>query len=457
MDRLEVPQELCDMLRSCLGVLPSVLALNQRVKSQAVQYKLLHSLGSFVSCLEPPSRIQRYFGLLVILSEISWLDPSYVLTALHRLVFSPSSLSWEAGMRVLITCRRMILSHPQAVIYQPMLRLLQHLATYQSDVDLRDRALLYLRLLSHSGPAALGALFNPHPGNMQRMTQMLSPVLPLTVRLVNGPVPFLRLVKSPQERKRLGLLDRQTAVFVLPGEELTSDWEKRWGDAGVDHQFPKEWHQEWPDFAETDSEGLDVLLREYRKLLQASPSSIRLPFVLHYEAAADMENGLLESPRQLFSLELTFSSSEHYLPIEPIRIPFIAASQMDGRRRSPVLSCPFLPCLQRLSHISDHHRSYLPAIRAHPVFDPTNTLNLSLLCWVSMSLCSALQEEEEESGFPCLNKLLLRLRPLSPVPTSFGVNIAFNDSFSQMYLGQLEAFEVAFQEQTGLAKCCEVV
>ncbi|CAK9112347.1 Hypothetical protein SCF082_LOCUS52089, partial [Durusdinium trenchii] len=277
MDRLEVPQELCDMLRSCLGVLPSVLALNQRVKSQAVQYKLLHSLGSFVSCLEPPSRIQRYFGLLVILSEISWLDPSYVLTALHRLVFSPSSLSWEAGMRVLITCRRMILSHPQAVIYQPMLRLLQHLATYQSDVDLRDRALLYLRLLSHSGPAALGALFNPHPGNMQRMTQMLSPVLPLTVRLVNGPVPFLRLVKSPQERKRLGLLDRQTAVFVLPGEELTSDWEKRWGDAGVDHQFPKEWHQ---DFAETDSEGLDVLLREYRKLLQASPSSIRLPFVL---------------------------------------------------------------------------------------------------------------------------------------------------------------------------------
>lgn len=75
---------------------------------------------------------------------------------------------------------------------------------------------------------------------------------------------------------------------------------------------------------------------------------------------------------------------------------------MDGRRRSPVLSCPFLPCLQRLSHISDHHRSYLPAIRAHPVFDPTNTLNLSLLCWVSMSLCSALQEEEEESGFPCL-------------------------------------------------------
>ncbi|CAE7201791.1 ap5b1 [Symbiodinium microadriaticum] len=203
MDRLEVPQSLCDMLRSHLRLLPSVLALNQRVNSKAVQWKLLHSLGQFVSRLEPPSRIQRYFGLLVILSETPWLDPSYVLTALHRLVFCPSSsLTWEAGVRVLITCRRIILSHPQAVIYQPMLRLLQHLATYQSDVDLRDRSLLYLRLLSHSGPAALGALFNPHPANMQRMTQMLSPVLPRTVRLINGPVPFLRFVKSPDERKK---------------------------------------------------------------------------------------------------------------------------------------------------------------------------------------------------------------------------------------------------------------
>eukprot|EP00931_Biecheleriopsis_adriatica_P116327 TRINITY_DN91987_c0_g1_i1.p1 TRINITY_DN91987_c0_g1~~TRINITY_DN91987_c0_g1_i1.p1 ORF type:complete len:1112 (+),score=164.44 TRINITY_DN91987_c0_g1_i1:116-3451(+) len=402
MDRLEVPQALCDMLQSHVRLLPSVLALNQRVHNEAVQYKLLHSLGQFVARLEPPSRIQRYFGLLVILSEMQWLDPSYVLCALNRLVFCPSlGLTWQAGMRVLITCRRVILSHPQAAIYQPMLRLLQHLATYQSDVDLRDRALLYLRLLTHAGPAQLGALFNPKPGSLQRMTHMLSPVLPKTVRLVNGPVPFLRLLKSPEERWKLGLLDRQSAVFVLPWglerKETTfhaSEWEKRWGDPGLDHQFPKEWLQ----LAERESASdraeppeFSWLLGEYRKHIQASPASIRLPFVLQYQTAADVmseDNGLLECPRQLFSLELTFSSSEHYVPIEPIRIPFIAS---EG---------------------------------------------------------SAAEQEhgDEGSGFPCLNKLLLSLRPLSPVPTSFGVNIAFNDGLSQMYLGQLEAFEVAFQD-----------
>ncbi|CAE7210340.1 RPL26L1 [Symbiodinium sp. CCMP2592] len=505
MDRLEVPQSLCDMLRSHLRLLPSVLALNQRVNSKAVQWKLLHSLGQFVSRLEPPSRIQRYFGLLVILSETPWLDPSYVLTALHRLVFCPSSsLTWEAGVRVLITCRRIILSHPQAVIYQPMLRLLQHLATYQSDVDLRDRSLLYLSLPStfamkqkatvtcsrrknrkayFTAPSHIRRVLMSAPLSKDLRTKYNVRAVPIRrddeVRIVRGhyndregkvtqvyrkkfrihvervtrdkangqPVPIpihpskveITKLKLDKDRKalldrknravkkgkysekaqslrfpfvllflsriapafgealtrasqnrasdqRLGLLDRQTAVFVLPGAEegdlLSSQWERRWGDPGLDHKFPEDWLK-----VGAGSGGLPWLLNEYKEHLQASPSSIRLPFTLQYEPAADMasEELSLECPRQLFSLELTFSSSEHFVPIEPIRIPFIAA---DG---------------------------------------------------------GLVVDGDDGDGFPCLNKLLLRLRPLSPVPTSFGVNIAFNDSLSQMYLGQLESFEVAFQ------------
>ena len=178
MDRLEVPENLCELLRAHPRLLPSVLSVEQRANSEAVQFKLLSSFGDFVARLEPPSRIQCYFGLLVTLSETSWLDPSYSLTALRRLVFCPSStLTWSVGMRVLITCRRLILSHPQAVIYQPMLRLLHHLATYQSCVDLRDRALLYLRLLTHAGSASLGSLFQPNPRDVDHMTQMLTPVI----------------------------------------------------------------------------------------------------------------------------------------------------------------------------------------------------------------------------------------------------------------------------------------
>lgn len=414
MDRLDVCDCLCDLLRSHPKLLPSVLSVERRTNSKAVQYKLLQSLGEFVSRLEPPTRIQCYFGLLVTLSETSWLDPSYVMTALRRLVFCPSSqLSWPVGMRVLITCRQVMLYHPQAIIYQPMLRLLHHLATYQGCVDLRDRALLYVRLLTHAGSASLGTLLHGNPGDVEQMANMLTPVLPKTIRLVNGPVPFLTFFKSLDERRKLGILDRHCAVFVLPqgrsgsesirpggqtpdkAQEVVeggdmNDWQRQWGDQGEDHKFPREWLK----FAEAWREGdgheqASEVLREYMGRVQASPASIRLPFVLQYrEVQGTGSEALdwLDFPRQLFSLELTFSSSEHIVPIEPIRIPFIAE---EGR---------MTPGGQRTS------------------------------------------------GFPCMNKLLLKLQPISPVPTSFGVNIAFNDYLGHMYFGQLETFDMAFQD-----------
>jgi len=368
----------------------------------------------------------------VTLSETSWLDPSYVLTALRRLVFCPSStLSWPVGIRILISCRQVMLHHPQAVIYQPMLRLLHHMATYQGCVDLRDRALLYVRLLTHTGSASLGSVFHGSPGNVAQMTQMLTPVLPKTIRLVNGPVPFLSFFKSLDERRKLGILDRQCAVFVLPTGRAPSDlssvdlpafagcgqataavkrlcprteaqlqvfvgagggdWERRWGDSGDDHQFPQAWLQLSGLIAGIDPEHHEKftsVFPEYMAHVQASPASIRLPFVLKYQEVKSKGSEALDwldFPRQLFALELTFSSSEHFVPIGSIRIPFIAE---EGR----------------------------------------------------------ITEGQEAKGFPRINRLLLKLQPLSPVPTSFGVNIAFNDCLGHMYFGQLETFDVAFQD-----------
>jgi len=180
---------------------------------------------------------------------------------------------------------------------------------------------------------------------------------------------------------------------VDPGAKIEANrWELRWGDSGSDQQCPVEWLDLAPQLlggggAPSDSGQLAWLLEEYRGHVQACPPSIRLPFVLEYREMPATTEALdwLDCPRQLFSLELTFSSSEHFVPIEPIRIPFIAqeGSTAAGNR---------------------------------------------------------------VGGFPCMNKLLLKLQPISPVPTSFGVNIAFNDCQGHMYFGQLETFNVAFQD-----------
>ena len=56
MDRLENRQCLCDLLRSRPKLLPSMLSLERRTNSKAIQNKLLRSLGESVARLEPPSR-----------------------------------------------------------------------------------------------------------------------------------------------------------------------------------------------------------------------------------------------------------------------------------------------------------------------------------------------------------------------------------------------------------------
>ena len=101
-----------------------------------------------------------------------------------------------------------MLYHPLAVIYQPMLRLLHHIITYQAYVDLRDRALLYLKLLTHVGSASLSVLMRGGSMDADRETQKLVRVLPKTIRLKDGPVPpFLTFFKSLDERRKLGILD----------------------------------------------------------------------------------------------------------------------------------------------------------------------------------------------------------------------------------------------------------
>ena len=157
-----------------------------------------------------------------------------------------------------------MLYHPPVVIYQPMSRLLHHIITFQVYVDLRDRALLYLKLLTHAGSASLGVLMRGGSMDVDRETQKLARVskdhtpgerscAPFSLSSSRWTVlcSFLTIFKSLDERRKLGILDHQCSVFLFPAgrAELptrrclcggeTSDWQRQWGDTGEDHQFPQ--------------------------------------------------------------------------------------------------------------------------------------------------------------------------------------------------------------------------
>lgn len=134
----------------------------------------------------------------------------------------------------------------------------------------------------------------------------------------------------------------------------------------------------------TATQAHNAVLSDYMQRVQSCPVSIRLPFVLRYVGPEEVKTEDEETdasqweqfPTQIFSLQVSFSDSEHFVPISAINVPYISAERESYRR---------------------YH-------------------------------------------------LLLELRLICPVPTSFGVNITFSDARGQTYFGHLESFSVAFQD-----------
>ncbi|KEP61388.1 UNVERIFIED_CONTAM: hypothetical protein HHA_320550 [Hammondia hammondi] len=191
----------------------------------AVAYSLLLSLGDFVKRLEPPSHIPQFFPLLMRLAIEPVVQPHIVLRALHRLVDvsakAPGAApaddrhQWEVGMKILAICRQVLITHSQAALYEGLSRLLLELAEATPCIDLRDNAILLLKIFTHASQRPLKSLLSR--GDHQLLPLMrrhLTCVFPCTYR-VEGPLPFLTLEKSRRERREMcGLSDHQAAFFL---------------------------------------------------------------------------------------------------------------------------------------------------------------------------------------------------------------------------------------------------
>ena len=196
-------------------------------------------------------------------------------------------------------------------------------------------------------------------------------------------------------------------------------------------------------------EAVSAALQAYLAFVESAPSLIRLPFVLRYKRGTAKSSGgnklgsLVEGsvclsssssapfPRQIYALEMSFSASSNFVPISPIRIPYLS----DGGGTGDAERFPnMFKLLLRSGRIA-------VAVEAHVCV---------CVCVCGHSLC--------------------RLQPIAPVPTSFNVSITFNDAEvgavplthththrsicvcicvcvkGQTYTGHLEAFFVTFQD-----------
>ncbi|CAD7937910.1 unnamed protein product [Amoebophrya sp. A25] len=208
-------------------------------------------------------------------------------------------------------------------------------------------------------------------------------VLPTTIRLAGGPVPFLSFSKSLTERRSLGLMDGQCAVFQPRTQsdcasELMAD----------------------PKVQKNENIGKVQLqsLRHYRRCVPRG-MQIRLPFRLRFFDGSSSSNDHStgdkgDFPDEIFSLEIRFAlpAKRTFVPLDEVYVPFMAR----GSKAEAILA------EKEISSDSDE--------------------------------------------FPHRYKLLLKVEVVEPVLQIVDVNLTFSDARGNTYFGALESFAVSFQD-----------
>lgn len=141
--------------------------------------------------------------------------------------------------------------------------------------------------------------------------------------------------------------------------------------------------------------------------------------------SSKQQSSLDAFPPQIYSMVLAFSSSPDYHPLKPVCLPYL---------------CPPTP--------SSQSNSIGNTLLCDENADNINNKTLDANGAGSLAADAALHSNDSNSNlnFPHAYKLVLALRPVAPVPTTFDVQFVFNDASGQLCQGDLPAVSVSFPD-----------
>eukprot|EP00753_Platysulcus_tardus_P019293 PLAT7091.6.p1 GENE.PLAT7091.6~~PLAT7091.6.p1 ORF type:complete len:976 (+),score=387.35 PLAT7091.6:116-2929(+) len=370
----------------------------QQVRRTVSTY-LLASFGVMLQRL-PPLQMAHYFALMERIVRESSINPNNILHCLLRFVtYAPSVCregDWQRGHAILSVARLALLHHPAPLVFRSLSKLLLHLHCFYGDVDIRDRAYLFLQLLTHVSHAKLAAILTDEVAggavdsadggiDLQRFMPVARQAL-FTVH----PQRFLDMARSMEERRAAGLVDGASAAIH---------------DGSMPPAPP-------PLLLRLASRPLSTvaaaLLDSYLSQLVRPDTAwtIKLPFTLAYRAGeADERDDTADSggsedgassdgslatppfPAELYSLVVELSQTPHFVPVPAIHLPYLTT----------------------------------PAMAAAAAAAPPHV-------------------------FPFMYKLVLTMQPLHPMPASFDVRLVFSDAAGRTCEGALPRIHVLFQD-----------
>ncbi|KAJ8625552.1 hypothetical protein MRB53_034082 [Persea americana] len=267
--------------------------------------------------------------------------------------------SWSQGSKVLGICRTMLMHHHSSRVFQPLSQLLAFTCQSFPDVEVRDNARIYLRMLlcipgvklrhimnlgeqlpGVSPSPHLGAFFqaqSPRPSHDAKNLQAVSSYIHL-----ERVIPLLVKQSWSLAISGLGIENNKHGYFEVIGDSKPHIEKEGEGDGGSDVQLPSA--AERIEMPQEPLRVMDSKVAEILGILRVHFASIpdfrhmpgfkiKIPCTLRFESepfsriwgvdTSGTSSDGVDSLPALYAIVITFSSSAPYGSIPPFHIPFL--------------------------------------------------------------------------------------------------------------------------------------
>ncbi|KAL0719135.1 hypothetical protein Bca4012_068459 [Brassica carinata] len=441
----ETAELLVDMTSKFQILVPVVVSFIERLinceKHQWLGERFLQTIDEkLLPKLEKSGLLTAYFPLFHRIAENDTIPPSrlielltkYVLTLVDKRGFDVGLRLWDQGTEVLGICRTMLSHHKSSRLFLGLSRLLSLMCLYFPDLDVRDNARIYLRMLVCIPGRRLKNILKP-ADTVSPSTHSSAFFTVQSPRFRHDPNKSLNLSSYIHLERITPLLVKQSWSLSLPSLGVGND-----GYSIIESKIQV-------DEVEPDSSQELQLLPESRRIESGKPTlrvmdakigeilerlrryfsvipdlrhmpgiKVRITCSLRLDAepyssiwgnqTQSPELDKVDSPPALFATVLKFSSSAPYGSIPSCRIPFLLGES--------------------------HWDKNVP--------NDEGSLDIVLLGNTKI-------EEEEKDGVGG-TPVTVELEPREPTPGLVEVSMEANAESGQMIQGKLESVPVGIED-----------
>eukprot|EP01132_Coremiostelium_polycephalum_P003864 gene3864-4815_t len=349
--------------------LNSLIGLLNGITDKKTRINLFLSLSKVIIPLKP-LRFLQYLPLVERMVLEDSIDPSILLYKTYDLVRRKTICkdgNWYIGNIILSICRRVLIFHHTSPLFKPLRLIFSNLAYYFSNLEIRDRASFYEKLLTHLSDDKIKALLihqTPQNDDSNSISGIVSSSSTSSSEKSNT-------IKSVSQ-----------FISIVPLKK------------SIRHSFNLD------NGNGNQSVGAVDDYQNYLSMIKDS-DQLNAKIIISHQIRYKRNIPLNGIPLKIYALLLQLQQSPFYAQIHPVRIPYLCHPQVDSNLDQ---------------HLSDSSNSS----------SSSNLLDNSGSN-VSTSGGTPGGGRSQHQEFPYCYDVDLSFRPLYPIPTSFSVKMVFND------------------------------